>query len=123
MSTEQFTPDVKITMSEAAIKHIRKEIDKTPGCQGIRLRLETSGCSGYMYETSLVSQEEAIEQQENDQIFTQAENVKLFVSKKHLPILNGTEIDFVTQGLNSVLHFNNPNATAECGCGESFSIV
>ena len=123
MNTEQFTPDVKITMSESAVKHIRKEIEKTPDCQGIRLKLETSGCSGYMYETSLVSQEEAIEQQENDQIFIQAEDVKLFVSKKHLPILNGTEIDFVTQGLNSVLHFNNPNATAECGCGESFSIV
>ncbi|WP_250656985.1 HesB/IscA family protein [Alkalimarinus coralli] len=123
MSTEQYTPDVNITMTESAIKHIRKEIAKKPDCQGIRLRLETSGCSGYMYETSLVSKEEALEQQDNDQIFTPSDDVKLFVSKKHLPILNGTEIDFVTQGLNSVLHFNNPNATAECGCGESFTVV
>lgn len=123
MTIEQFNPDVKVTMSETAIKHSRKEIAKTADCQGIRLKLETSGCSGYMYETALVSEEEAKEQHDKDQIFNIAEGVDLFVNKQSLPILNGTEIDFITRGLNSMFHFNNPNATAECGCGESFSVV
>ena len=123
MTIEQFDPSVKVTMSETAIKHIRKEIAKTAGCQGIRLTLETSGCSGYMYETALVSEEEAKEQQNNDQIFIIAEGITLYINKQHLPILNGTEIDFITRGLNSMFQFNNPNATAECGCGESFSVV
>ncbi len=123
MSIEQFTPELRVTMTEPAINHTRKEIDKVPECKGIRLRLETSGCSGYMYETSLVSLEEATEQKDFDQLFKMSDEVTLFVSKKDLPILNGTEIDFVTQGLNSMLQFNNPNATAECGCGESFSVV
>ncbi len=123
MSTEQFTPDIRITMTESAIKHTRNEAAKKADCQGIRLSLETSGCSGYMYEISFVSQKEATEQQENDHVFQIADDIRLFVNKKHLPILNGTEIDFITRGLNSMFHFNNPNATAECGCGESFSVV
>lgn len=123
MSTEQFTPDIRITMTEPAIKHTRNEAAKKTDCQGIRLSLETSGCSGYMYEISFVNQQEATEQQENDHVFQIADDIRLFVNKKHLPILNGTEIDFITRGLNSMFHFNNPNATAECGCGESFSVV
>ena len=122
MTIEQFNPDVKVTMSETAIKHSRKEIAKT-GCQGIRLTLETSGCSGYMYEISFVSEEEAKEQQGKDQTFAIEDGVTLYINKQHLPILNGTEIDFITKGLNSMFQFNNPNATAECGCGESFSVV
>ena len=123
MTIEQFNPNVKVTMSETAIKHSRKEIAKAAGCQGIRLTLETSGCSGYMYEISFVNKEEAKDQQDSDQTFEIAEGVTLYVKKQHLPILNGTEIDFITRGLNSMFQFNNPNATAECGCGESFSVV
>ena len=123
MNIGQFTPAIQIRMTDTAINYTRKEIAKDESSEGIRLTLDTSGCSGYMYQTSLVNREEATKEIKNDQVFKIAEGVTLFINKKHLPILNGTEIDFVTQGLNSMFHFNNPNATAECGCGESFSVI
>jgi iron-sulfur cluster assembly accessory protein len=117
MSIETFTPIVGITATESAAKHIKNELQKAPGMQGVRLYLETSGCSGYMYETELVPGPGP-----EDEKVVAAEGVTVFVPKKDLPILNGTEIDFVTKGLNSMFQFKNPNVTAECGCGESFSI-
>ena len=57
----------------------------------------------------------------DDQVFT-FDDINLFVSKQALPILQGTEIDFVTEGVNSNIQFNNPNAKAMCGCGESFTL-
>jgi len=47
----------------------------------------------------------------------------LYVSAEDLPIVSGTEVDFVTEGLNSALKFKNPNAESHCGCGESFSVA
>jgi len=49
--------------------------------------------------------------------------VDVFVKQEHLPLVNGIEIDFVTEGVNSLFRFRNPNATAECGCGESFTVA
>jgi len=44
------------------------------------------------------------------------------VNIEHLPLLEGTEIDFVRQGLSDNFRFRNPNVSGECGCGESFSV-
>ena len=57
----------------------------------------------------------------NDQGIEQ-DGVKLVIDEKSLPLLDGTEIDFARQGLNSSFVFRNPNVTGECGCGESFTI-
>jgi iron-sulfur cluster assembly accessory protein len=70
-----------------------------------------------MYETELVEAPEA-----DDEVF-ELNGVTVFIPRKDLPILNGTEIDFITVGLNSMLQFRNPNVTGECGCGESFSVT
>lgn len=117
MSTAAFNPQAGISFTEAAIKHVQREISKKPDCKGIRLYLKTSGCSGFMYETELV-----YEQKADEQIFNLARGVDLYVPVKDLTVLNGTEVDFITRGLNSMFHFSNPNATGECGCGESFSV-
>ena len=50
------------------------------------------------------------------------QGVKIFIDPKSLVYLDGTELDFVREGLNEGLQFNNPNATGECGCGESFTV-
>jgi iron-sulfur cluster assembly protein len=121
MKTEHFTPKVSISMTPSAIMHITSEKAKNPKAIGIRLYLETSGCSGYMYETEWVEAEGDKAPTNEDEIFQQ-DGVQLYVSRKDLPILNGTLIDYVTQGLNATFQFKNPNATAECGCGESFSV-
>ncbi len=121
MTIETFDPqqniEPSISLSEKALNHIRREIDKAGGGQSFRLYLQTSGCSGFMYETELV-----LTTKEDEQTFA-FDDVNIVIPKKDLPVLNGTEIDFVTVGLNSLFKFNNPNVTGECGCGESFSVT
>lgn len=117
MTAEVFTPTVGVTLTPSAAKHVRKQLDKKPEALGIRLAVKKSGCSGFKYETQWVEETSA-----EDQIF-KVDNVDVYVRKEHLPLVNGTEIDFVTQGVNSLFVFRNPNATAECGCGESFTVV
>ncbi|MEQ5835364.1 iron-sulfur cluster assembly accessory protein [Marinobacter sp. NFXS9] len=117
MTAETFTPSVGVTLTPAAIAHVRKQLASKPEARGIRLAIRKSGCSGFMYETEWVT-----EQGDDDAIFN-FDDVDVYVARKDLPVVNGTEIDFIREGLNSMFHFRNPNATAECGCGESFSIT
>jgi len=118
MTLETYDPKVEISLTDSAVKHIEKTLQKDANMTGIKLYLETSGCSGFMYETKLCESAE-----ENDRTFEITKSLKLFVPHKDLPMLNGTTIDFVTVGLNSMLQFKNPNVTGECGCGESFSVT
>jgi len=118
MSLHTFDPTVGVSVTENAIKHIQSELSKESDKKGFRLYLETSGCSGFMYETELTDGPK-----EGDQTFMITEQVALYVPEKDLPVLNGTEIDFIKVGLNSMFQFKNPNVTGECGCGESFSVT
>ncbi|ARU55713.1 Fe-S cluster assembly protein [Oleiphilus messinensis] len=117
MSVNEFIPSAGVTMTSAALNHTRKQIERTPNAIGIRIDLKQSGCSGYMYETSIVENSEP-----NDTVFEPGTGVRILVKADDLPMLSGMEIDYVTEGLNSTLVFRNPNATGECGCGESFSV-
>ncbi len=117
MTVESFTPTTGVTMTPSAVRHVRKQLEKKPDARGIRLFIKKSGCSGFKYETQWVE-----EVTPDDEVFT-VDGVDIYVSREHLPMVNGTEIDFVTQGVNSMFEFRNPNATAECGCGESFTVA
>lgn len=117
MSIATFEPSQAITVSETARKHILSEIAKSATTSAFRLFLQTSGCSGFMYETEL-----AAAPKEGDLVIP-FDGFDIYLASKDLPILNGTEIDFVTVGLNSMFQFKNPNVTGECGCGESFSVT
>lgn len=117
MSAETVTPVTGVTMTEEAIEHTRRQIEKNPQVAGVRLAVKKSGCSGYKYEVQWVEQPEEV-----DLVFQPSDDVKLFVRHDDLPIVNGTEIGFIREGLNAMFAFRNPNATAECGCGESFAV-
>ncbi|KZX76344.1 hypothetical protein A3715_00200 [Oleiphilus sp. HI0009] len=117
MTVSTFEPSQSISVSEKAAQHIAQEVAKAGGDLSFRLYLQTSGCSGFMYETELVK-----EAKDGDVEFQQ-QGVSIVVPAKDLAVLNGTEIDFVTVGLNSMFQFKNPNVTGECGCGESFSVT
>ena len=56
-----------------------------------------------------------------DKVYKVSE-VSILIDNESMPFIKGTEIDFIDEGLNQVFKFKNPNATGECGCGESFSI-
>ena len=115
MSVATFEPTV-IQMTERAIAHARRQIS-TQHSAGIRLGVRKAGCSGFMYEVALVQTPDA-----EDARFEIAPDVTVFIARATVPIVAGTEIDYVTEGLNSSLKFKNPNVTAECGCGESFKV-
>ena len=104
-----------ITLSATALEQVKKEIKKRGSGIGIRLHLQTAGCSGYMYKLNIV--DEVIE---DDYCFDN--DVKIFVEKKSYPLLKGTEIEFVREGLNQIFKYKNPNETGACGCGESFTV-
>ena len=120
-ATETFDPKQSglygVQLSESARQHISAELAKSEDMKGFRLFLQTSGCSGFMYQTELKD-----EAPENDEIF-QFDELEVYVPRKDLPVLNGTVIDFIQVGLNSMFQFRNPNVTGECGCGESFSVT
>jgi iron-sulfur cluster assembly protein len=58
----------------------------------------------------------------NDDVLVENRGIKIVVNSEHVPLLEGTEIDFVRHGLNNIFRFRNPNASGKCGCGESFSV-
>ena len=83
---------------------------------GIRVGVRTSGCSGLAYVLEFVD-----EVADDDQVF-EGHGVKVIVDEKSLAYLDGTELDFVKEGLNEGFKFTNPNVSSQCGCGESFNI-
>ena len=118
MTVDSFDPNTEaVTMTESALKHFGRALTASPD-KLVRLSTKVSGCTGYAYVLDLVD-----EAQPNDAILKPNDTVTLAVAADALKILKGTEIDYVTEGVNSVLKFNNPNVVAECGCGESFSVA
>jgi iron-sulfur cluster assembly protein len=105
-----------ISMTEAAAQHVRRSLDGRGRGEGIRLAVRTTGCSGLAYVLEFVDETAG-----EDQVFENF-GVKVIIDPKSLLYLDGTELDFVKEGLNEGFKFNNPNVRGECGCGESFNI-
>ncbi|MBB5017517.1 iron-sulfur cluster assembly protein [Chitinivorax tropicus] len=105
-----------ITLSERAARHVSNFLTKRGKGIGIRLGVRTSGCSGMAYKLEFVD-----EIAEGDLSF-ESHGVMVITDPKSLPYLDGTELDFVREGLNEGFKFNNPNVKNECGCGESFNV-
>jgi iron-sulfur cluster assembly protein len=107
---------VAITMTAAAEKHVVHHLQHREKGIGIRLGVRTTGCSGLSYVLEFVD-----EMADEDQVF-QCGDVKLIIDPKSLMYLDGTQLDYVKEGLNEGFEFKNPNVKDECGCGESFHI-
>jgi len=102
-----------ISMTEAAARHVRRSLDGRGKGEGIRLGVRTTGCSGLAYVLEFV--DEVVDE---DQVF-ESHGEKVIIDPKSLTYLDGTELDFVKEGLNEGFKFNNPNVRGECGGGES----
>ena len=105
-----------ITVTASAASHVAGQLASRGKGEGIRIGVRTSGCSGMAYVLEFVD-----ELAPEDQVF-EGHGVKVFVDPKSMVYLEGTELDFVREGLNEGLQFRNPNVSAECGCGESFTV-
>lgn len=107
---------MSIQLTDSAAERVRQYLDRRPAGIGLRLAVRKTGCSGFAYVVDLTDTVTS-----DDEVFEQR-NVRIVVDRAHLPMLRGTEIDFVQDGLNETFQFRNPNVTAECGCGESFAV-
>jgi iron-sulfur cluster assembly protein len=107
---------MSMTVTPKAAAQIQKALSQRGNGVGLRVAVKTSGCSGYAY-----ALEFADTANDDDQVF-ECEGVKLLVDAQSLPLVDGTQLDWVREGLNEGFKFNNPNATANCGCGESFAV-
>ena len=105
-----------ITLTVAAAERVKSQIEARGTSEGLKLGVKTSGCSGFAYILDY-----AEDLTEGDQVY-ESHGVKLIVNDEHLQFLRGTEIDYVEEGLSAAFHFNNPNVTEQCGCGESFTV-
>jgi iron-sulfur cluster assembly protein len=104
-----------ITLTPSAVDRVRLYQSQTPGALGLRFGVKKSGCSGWAYLIDM-----AKERRPDEQVFEQ-DGVAVFVDEASLAQVDGTEIDFVSHGLNQQFVFRNPKVAAECGCGESFT--
>ena len=104
-----------ISLTESAATRVATQL-AAHDALGLRLGAVESGCSGYKYALDFARQVEA------DDLVFESFGVKVIIDQNSLAILGGTEIDYVAEGLNQTFKFNNPKATDECGCGESFAV-
>lgn len=107
---------MSITLTDTAATHVRKFIERRGKGLGLRLAVKTSGCSGLAY--ALEFADDAIA----EDLSFESKGITVFVDPKSLAFLDGTELDFVREGLNEGFKFNNPNVKDKCGCGESFTV-
>ena len=104
-----------ITLAPAALERVRSYLAAAPDALGLRFGVRRTGCSGWGYVVDL-----ARDQREGD-LVNEHEGVRIYVDADSASLVDGTEIDFLKQGLNEQFVFRNPNVAAECGCGESFT--
>ena len=105
-----------ISLTDTAAKRVVNFLTNRGSGIGIRLSVQTTGCSGLGYNI------EFVDSTNNDDIVFENKGVQVIIDAKSLIYLDGTEVDYVKEGLNEGFEFNNPNAKAECGCGESFTV-
>jgi iron-sulfur cluster assembly accessory protein len=118
MTIEIFDPKAAmLTITDAAAEHVRRQLANAAR-HALRLSVKKSGCSGYMYELDYTDAANA-----DDVVCELGGDIRVYVAADVVPLIRGTQIDYVREGINASLKFRNPNADAECGCGESFSVT
>ena len=105
-----------VKLTEAAAHHVTRYIRKRGKGVGVRLGVKTTGCSGLSYKL------EYADEVAPDDLQFESHGVRVIIDPKSLPYIEGTELDFVREGLNEGFKFNNPNVKNSCGCGESFNV-
>ncbi len=105
-----------VSLTQTAAARVRTYLEQRGHGLGLRVGIKKTGCNGYAYIIDYADSVDA-----DDEIFDH-EGVKVIVDRESLKLIDGTEVDFVKQGLNEAFKFRNPNVKGECGCGESFSV-
>jgi iron-sulfur cluster assembly accessory protein len=105
-----------VTISERAARRIARILSAEPGGTALRISVSGGGCSGFQYGFDLDQTRAA------DDLVIERDGAVVVIDPVSLPYMGGSEIDFVDDLIGQSFHIRNPNATASCGCGTSFSI-
>ena len=105
-----------ISLTDSAAERVRSYLARRGHGIGLRIGVKKTGCSGWAY---IVDYADDVG---NEDVVFDSEELKVVVDKQSLALIDGTEIDFVKEGINEAFKFRNPNTKGECGCGESFSV-
>lgn len=105
-----------ITLTPPAAERVRTYLKARGSGVGLRVGVKKTGCNGFSY---VINYADAVDQE--DVVF-EDRGVQVVVDRESLKLIDGTEVDFVKEGLNEAFSFRNPNVAGECGCGESFSV-
>ena len=106
----------EVTLSERAARRIAKILSAEPGGTALRVSVSGGGCSGFQYGFDLDATRAP------DDLVVEREGAVVLIDTVSLPFMGGAEIDFVDGLMGQSFQIHNPNATASCGCGTSFSI-
>jgi iron-sulfur cluster assembly protein len=107
---------MSVSLTPSAAERVRSFLERRGSGVGLRLGVKKTGCSGFAYVVNYADEVAA-----GDVVF-EDQGVKVIVDAESLRYVDGTEIDFIRQGLNEAFKFRNPNVRGECGCGESFNV-
>lgn len=108
--------ETTVTVTDRAARRIAEIVAREPATPMLRVSVEGGGCSGFQYKFDLVGGGEA------DDLVIERSGARVLIDPVSLGYLTGSEIDFVDDLIGASFRVNNPNATASCGCGTSFSI-
>jgi len=106
----------QITLTQNAAQRINAILKKQAGATMLRVSVDGGGCSGFSYKFDFETAANA------DDLIVELDGAKVAIDEMSLEFLDGSEIDFSTDLIGAAFKINNPNATASCGCGTSFSI-
>ena len=105
-----------ITLTERAAARINEIVAGNPDKSALRISVLGGGCSGFQYEFELDGN------RNDDDLEISRDGASVLIDSVSLVYVLGSEIDFVDDLIGAQFKINNPNATASCGCGTSFSI-
>ncbi len=113
MTVTEATP---VTVSDRAAKRIAAILSKEPAGAMLRVAVEGGGCSGFQYKFDIVTD------REDDDLILDADGYSVLVDSVSVDYMAGSVIDFSDELIGAAFKIENPNATAACGCGTSFSL-
>jgi iron-sulfur cluster assembly protein len=107
---------MSISLTLSAAERVRSFLQRRGHGVGLRIGVKKTGCSGFAYVINYA------DDVSGDDVVFEEQGVKVIVDRESLGYIDGTQVDFVKQGLNEAFRFRNPNVKGECGCGESFTV-
>jgi iron-sulfur cluster assembly accessory protein len=110
------TNDANISVSERAANRIREIMAQQAGDNALRISVAGGGCSGFKYDFEIVAQTNG------DDLIIEKAGARVAIDPVSVPYMAGSEIDYVDDLIGASFKIHNPNATASCGCGTSFSL-